>query len=78
VRLTREPLAVRFQARYSNDLRQFDLSPSELKHVKAPRWGNDSKGEPPLMLYPVQTNTLVAPHLTVVNDVMSDVTLKAR
>jgi hypothetical protein len=53
VRLTREPPAVRFQARYSNDLWQFDLSPSDLKHVKAPRWVNDSKGEPTLMLYSV-------------------------
>jgi hypothetical protein len=53
VRLTREPPAVRFQARYSNDLWQFDISPSDLKHIKAPRWVDDSKGEPVLMLYSV-------------------------
>ena len=36
--LRREPPAVRFQAQYSNELWQFDLSPSDLKQIKAPAW----------------------------------------
>jgi hypothetical protein len=51
--LTREPPAVRFQARYSNDLWQLDLSPSDLKHIKAPAWIDPTRGEPMLMLYSV-------------------------
>jgi hypothetical protein len=38
-RLTREPPAVRFQARYSNALWQFDLSPSDLKQIERPVLG---------------------------------------
>lgn len=34
--LKRQPPAVRFQARYSNECWHFDLSPSDLKHIKAP------------------------------------------
>jgi len=34
VRLTRAPAAVRIQARRSNELWQFDMSPSDLKQVK--------------------------------------------
>jgi hypothetical protein len=30
---TRQPVAVRFQAEHSNDCWQFDLSPSDLKHI---------------------------------------------
>ncbi len=52
-RLTREPAAVRFQARHSNDLWQFDLSPSDLKKVERPSWVDESKGQPTLMLYSV-------------------------
>lgn len=52
-RLTREPPAVRFQARCSNDLWQFDLSPSDLKQVKRPPWIDASKGHPTLMLFSV-------------------------
>jgi hypothetical protein len=37
VRLTRAPAAMRFQARRSNELWNFDLSPSDLKHVPARR-----------------------------------------
>jgi hypothetical protein len=37
VRLSRQPPAVRFQARHSNELWQFDLSSSDLKQVKKPR-----------------------------------------
>jgi len=36
--LRRPPPAVRFQARYSNACWHFDLSPSDLKHVKTPAW----------------------------------------
>jgi hypothetical protein len=51
--LRREPPAVRFQATHSNDLWQFDLSPSDLKQIKAPSWIDPGKGEPTLMLYSV-------------------------
>jgi hypothetical protein len=32
---------------------QFDISPSDLKQLKAPAWIDGSKGEPTLMLYSV-------------------------
>jgi hypothetical protein len=51
--LARESPAVRFQARHSNELWQFDLSPSDLKHIARPQWVDDAKGEPTLMLYSV-------------------------
>jgi len=51
--LRREPPAVRFQAQHSNELWQFDLSPSDLKQLKAPAWVNPAKGQPTLMLYSV-------------------------
>ncbi|MGB3612176.1 MAG: IS481 family transposase [Elainellaceae cyanobacterium] len=51
--LNRQPPAVRFQARYSNDCWHFDLSPSDLKHVKAPAWIEPGRGHPLLMLYSV-------------------------
>jgi hypothetical protein len=51
--LIRQPPAVRFQARHSNDCWHFDLSPSDLKHVKQPLWVNEDKGKPTLMLYSV-------------------------
>ena len=51
--LRREPPAVRFQARHSNDLWQFDISPSDLKQIKAPAWIDESKGQPTLMLLSV-------------------------
>ncbi len=35
-RLLREPPAVRFQAENSNDCWQFDMSPSDLKHIERP------------------------------------------
>jgi transposase len=41
--LRREPPAVRFQARHSNDLWQFDISPSDLKQIKAPAWIDESE-----------------------------------
>jgi hypothetical protein len=49
----RPPPAVRFQARYSNACWHFDLSPSDLKHVKAPAWVQEGRGPPLLMLYSV-------------------------
>jgi hypothetical protein len=51
--LRREPPAVRFQAQYSNELWQFDISPSDLKQLKAPAWIDASRGQPTLMLYSV-------------------------
>jgi hypothetical protein len=51
--LRREPPAVRFQAQYSNELWQFDISPSDLKQIKAPAWIDASKGQPTLMLFSV-------------------------
>ncbi|PBK50255.1 IS481 family transposase [Pseudomonas syringae pv. actinidiae] len=52
-RLLRQPPAVRFQAEHSNDCWQFDLSPSDLKHIDKPEWIDPSKGEPTLMLFSV-------------------------
>jgi len=52
-RLRREPPAVRFQAQYSNELWQFDISPSDLKHIQAPAWVDETKGPPTLMLYSI-------------------------
>lgn len=52
-RLARSPAAVRFQARRSNELWQFDLSPSDLKHVLHPLWSEPGRGAPTLMLYSV-------------------------
>lgn len=51
--LTKQPPAVRFQAQYSNQLWHFDLSPSDLKHIKKPAWYQEEKGHPILMLYSV-------------------------
>lgn len=53
VRMTRAPVAVRFQARHSNELWQFDMSPSDLKQVKQPLWIEPGRGPPTLMLYSV-------------------------
>lgn len=52
-RLTRPPAAVRFEARHSNALWQFDLSPSDLKQVETPSWVEPGRGAPTLMLYSV-------------------------
>jgi hypothetical protein len=51
--LRREPPAARFQAQYSNELWQFDISPSDLKHLPAPAWIDAQQGEPTLMLFSV-------------------------
>ena len=53
-RMTRQPPAVRFQAECANALWHFDMSPSDLKHLKAPAWIDaDRQGEPILMLFSV-------------------------
>lgn len=52
-RLRRQPPAVRFEARHSNDCWHFDLSPSDLKHIKVPSWVQEGRGTPLLMLYSV-------------------------
>jgi transposase len=46
-RLRREPPAVRFQAQYSNELWQFDISPSDLKHIQTPPGSMRQRGSPP-------------------------------
>ncbi len=51
--LIRQPPAVRFQAKQSNACWHFDLSPSDLKHVKQPLWIDKDRGSPTLMLYSV-------------------------
>jgi len=51
--LRRQPPAVRFQAEHSNEMWQFDISPSDLKHIKTPTWIDEGKGQPTLMLFSV-------------------------
>ena len=51
-RMVRPPPAVRFQAEHSNALWHFDMSPSDLKQLKAPPWiDTDRRGTPTLMLF---------------------------
>jgi len=52
-RLIRQPPAVHFEAEHSNDCWQFDMSPSDLKHLHTPDWIDPRKGEPTLMLFSV-------------------------
>ncbi len=51
--MTQQPPAVRFQAEFSNQCWHFDLSPSDLKHLKQPAWVEPGRGNPLLMLYSV-------------------------
>jgi hypothetical protein len=51
--LSRQPAAVRFQAEQSNECWQFDLSPSDLKHIKRPPWVRHDQKPPTLMLFSV-------------------------
>jgi hypothetical protein len=51
--LRRQPPAVRFQAQHSNEMWQFDISPSDLKRIQAPAWIDEAKGQPTLMLFSV-------------------------
>lgn len=52
-RMTRAPAAVRFEARQSNELWQFDISPSDLKEVEQPLWIEPGRKAPTLMLFSV-------------------------
>jgi len=52
-RMRRGPAAVRFEAKTSNALWQFDISPSDLKHIEQPEWIDPKKGHPTLMLFSV-------------------------
>lgn len=53
-RMIRAPAAVRFEARTSNALWQFDISPSDLKQIEQPSWIDPSrKGLPVPMLFSV-------------------------
>ena len=52
-RVTRPTAAVRFQARRSNELWHFDMSPSDLKHVDQPLWKEEGRGRATLMLFSV-------------------------
>jgi hypothetical protein len=52
-RMTRAPAAVRFEAKYSNACWQFDMSPSDLKHIEQPEWVDPKRGKPTLMLFSV-------------------------
>ncbi|WP_157872053.1 DDE-type integrase/transposase/recombinase [Gloeothece verrucosa] len=51
--LIQQPPCVRFQAEYSNDCWQFDLSPSDLKHISHPSWVEPGRGNPQLMIYSI-------------------------
>ncbi|WP_083890048.1 DDE-type integrase/transposase/recombinase [Crinalium epipsammum] len=53
LKMTRQPPVVRFQADYSNQCWHFDLSPSDLKHIKHPSWVEPGRGNPLLMLYSI-------------------------
>ena len=54
VRMTRAPAAVRFEARTSNALWQFDISPSDMKDIEQPAWIDpERKGRPVPMLFSV-------------------------
>lgn len=52
-RMTRETPATRFEARHSNACWQFDISPSDLKHIAQPAWVDPKRGQPTMMLYSV-------------------------
>lgn len=52
-RMTRTPTAVRFEAKHSNACWQFDMSPSDLKHIEQPEWIDPKRGKPTLMLFSV-------------------------
>lgn len=49
--LSCQPPSVRFQAEFSNACWQFDMSPSDLKHVEKPLWIEEGRGAPTLMLF---------------------------
>jgi hypothetical protein len=51
--MARAPAAVRFEVRHSNELWQFDISPSDLKEIEQPAWIEPGRGPPTLMLFSV-------------------------
>ena len=51
--LSRQPMAIRFQAEKSNECWHFDLSPSDLKHIRRPSWLKEGKSAPTLMIYSI-------------------------
>jgi hypothetical protein len=56
-RMVRQPPALRFQARRSNALWHFDMTPSDLKQWKAPPWIDAHRqGAPTLMLFSIVDN----------------------
>jgi hypothetical protein len=53
-RMIRQPPTVRFQAEHANALWHFDMSPSDLKHLKTPPWIDaDRQDAPTLTLFSV-------------------------
>ena len=52
-RMIRAPAAERFEAKHSNACWQFDISPSDLKHIEQPEWVDPKRGKPTLMLFSV-------------------------
>lgn len=52
-RMVRAPAAVRFEAKHANECWQFDMSPSDLKHIDQPEWVEPGRGKPVLMLFSV-------------------------
>lgn len=53
LRMIRAPAAVRFEARHANACWQFDMSPSDLKHIEQPGWIEPGRGQPTLTLFSV-------------------------
>ncbi len=51
--MTRAPAAVRFEAKHANELWQFDMSPSDLKHIDRPEWIEPGQRQPTWMLFSV-------------------------
>ncbi|MTH95270.1 DDE-type integrase/transposase/recombinase [Roseibium sp. RKSG952] len=52
-RMTRAVPPVHFEAQQSNSCWQFDMSPSDLKHIKQPEWIDPKRGDPTLTLFSV-------------------------
>ncbi len=52
-RMTRATPVTRFEAQQSNACWQFDISPSDLKHIAQPAWVDPRRGQPMMMLYSV-------------------------
>ena len=52
-RMTRATPVTRFEAQQSNACWQFDISPSDLKHIAQPAWVDLKRGQPTMMLYSV-------------------------